>query len=203
MKKIRISGGPAVPLVAIDGELRGATWGPDDTIILATTSPVTGLQRLNAADGTLSTITKPASSKGEYDHLWPELLPDGRAVLFTITAAAELDTITATGSETAQVAVRDLQTDLTTVLLPGATHARYAPTGQLIFAAAGEIRAIPFESCEPQGGRHCHDGDSRPPPEPVGLAQRSRRSERLARIHRRGRHTAREADAGLGRPRRT
>ena len=114
LKKIRISGGPAVPLVAIDGELRGATWGPDDTIILATTSPVTGLQRLNAADGTLSTITKPASSKGEYDHLWPELLPDGRAVLFTITAAAELDTITATGSETAQVAVRDLQTDVTT-----------------------------------------------------------------------------------------
>ena len=145
LKKIRISGGPAVPLVAVDGELRGATWGPDDTIILATTSPVTGLQRLNAADGTLSTITKPASSKGEYDHLWPESLPDGRAVLFTITAAAELDTITATGSETAQVAVRDLQTDRTTVLLPGATHARYAPIGQLIFAAAGEIRAIPFD----------------------------------------------------------
>jgi len=145
LKKIRISGGPAVPLVTLDGELRGATWGPEDTIILATTSPVTGLQRLKAADGTLSTITKPASSNGEYDHLWPEFLPDGRAVLFTITAAAELDTITATGSETAQVAVRDLQTDVTTVLLPGATHARYAPTGHLIFAAGGEIRAIPFD----------------------------------------------------------
>ena len=145
LKKIRISGGPAVPLVTVDGELRGATWGPDDTIILATTSPVTGLQRLNAADVTLSTITTPASSEGEYDHLWPEFLPDGRAVLFTITAAAGLTTVTATGSDTAQVAVKDLQTDVTTVLVPGATHARYAPTGHLIFAAAGEIRAIPFD----------------------------------------------------------
>jgi WD40-like Beta Propeller Repeat len=39
VKKIPITGGPAVTLAALDGPVpSGATWGPDDTIIFATTN---------------------------------------------------------------------------------------------------------------------------------------------------------------------
>ena len=134
LKKIRITGGPAASITTLDGELRGATWGPDDTIIFATTSPVSGLQRLVLTDGKVSVITTPDASKGEYDHLWPELLPGGQAVLFTVTAAASA-TMTDSSLDTSQVAVKDLQTGGITILVAGATHARYTGSGHLIFGA--------------------------------------------------------------------
>ena len=81
----------------------GATWGPDDTIIVATNNAATGLQRVSAAGGPMTVLTRPDRAQGEADHLWPEMLPGGRAVLFTITALTG-------GLDAAQVAVLDLQT---------------------------------------------------------------------------------------------
>jgi hypothetical protein len=46
-------------------------------------------------------LTKPDHACGEADHLWPELLPGERAVLFTITAQIG-------GLETASIAVLDI-----------------------------------------------------------------------------------------------
>ena len=86
LKKVAVTGGPAVTLATLDGTSRGATWGPDDTIIFATTNATTGLQRVAAAGGPTTVLTRPDRAQGEADHLWPELLPGGRAVLFTITA---------------------------------------------------------------------------------------------------------------------
>ena len=36
LKKVAVTGGPAVTLATLDGVPRGATWAPDDTIIVAT-----------------------------------------------------------------------------------------------------------------------------------------------------------------------
>ena len=60
---------------------------PDETIIFATDSPATGLQRVSAAGGEPTVLTKPDRERGEGDHVWPEFLPGGEAVLFTITPA--------------------------------------------------------------------------------------------------------------------
>ena len=52
LKKVPVSGGPAVPITptSMDGPTAlGATWGPDDTIVFATTNGATGLQRIPAA----------------------------------------------------------------------------------------------------------------------------------------------------------
>ena len=40
-------GGPALPLCPITGGPRGASWGPDDTIIFATNDASTGLLRVS------------------------------------------------------------------------------------------------------------------------------------------------------------
>src|SRR5258705_12518226 len=103
LKKVAVTGGPAVTLATLDGTLRGATWGPENTIIVATANPVIGLQRVAAAGGPTTDLTRPDRAQGEADHFTPELLPGGRAVLFTIVAARG-------GLDAPQVAVLDLQT---------------------------------------------------------------------------------------------
>ena len=77
-------------------------------------------------------------AQGEADHIWPERLPGRRAVLFTITAVTG-------GLDAAQVAVLDLQTGKYTVLFRGGSHAHYVPSGHLVYASAGTLRAVPFD----------------------------------------------------------
>ena len=56
-------------------------------------------------------------------------------------------TITATSGrlEDAQVAVFDLSTHETKVILRGGSHAHYVAPGHLVYGAAGELRAAPFD----------------------------------------------------------
>ena len=139
LKKVALDGGPPVTLGTIDtAGSSGATWGPDDTIIVATNSVDTGLQRLSADGGPLTVLTRPDRAKGEADHFWPEMLPGGRGVLFTITSLAG-------ALDTAQVAVLDLQTGTHRVLVRGGSHAHYVSSGHLVYAAAGTLRAVPFD----------------------------------------------------------
>ena len=83
-------------------------------------------------------LTKPDRERGEGDHLWPEFLPGGEAVLFTITPADG-------GIENAQIAVLDLQTGTSKVLIRGGSHAHYVPTGHLVYGVAGTLRAVAFD----------------------------------------------------------
>ena len=139
LKKVAITGGPAVSIGMVDGQgARGATWGEDGTIIFATTAPGTGLQRVSAAGGEPAVLTKAGAGAGD-DHFWPEFLPGGQAVLFTVltTAANALDN--------AQIAVLDLRTNTQTVLVRGGSHAHYLPSGHLVYGAGGTLRAVAFD----------------------------------------------------------
>ena len=138
LKKVAITGGPSVTVCAIQGVPRGATWSEDGTIVFATNAPATGLQRVSASGGEPTVLTKPDRERGEGDHVWPALLPGGEAVLFTI--------IPANGDmENAQIAVVDLRTSTSNVLIRGGSHARYVPTGHLVYGATGALRAVAFD----------------------------------------------------------
>ena len=138
LKKVAITGGPAVTLARPDGPTRGASWGPDGTIIFATVNATTGLQRIAAAGGEPTVLTRPNRAAGEADHVWPDILPGGQAVLFTITATTDR-------LDQAQVAVLDLRTRTQTVLIRGASDARYVSSGHLLYAAEGTLRAVAFD----------------------------------------------------------
>jgi serine/threonine-protein kinase len=138
LKKVALSGGPAALLSPLDGAARGATWGSDDTIVFATLNVTTGLQQIPAAGGEPTVLTRPNRAGGEADHLWPEFLPGGQAVLFTIIP-------TSGGLDAAAVAVLDLRTGAQTILLRGGSHAHYVQSGHLIYGAAGTLRAVPFD----------------------------------------------------------
>ncbi len=139
LMKVATDGGAAVTVATLDSNgPRGGTWGGDDTIVIATNNPTTGLQRIAAQGGTTTVLTKPDRGKGEADHLWPELLPGGHAVLYTITA-------TVGGPDASQIAVLDLKSGTSKVLIPGGSHAQYVGSGHLVYAAGGSLRAVPFD----------------------------------------------------------
>jgi eukaryotic-like serine/threonine-protein kinase len=138
LKKTAITGGSPVTVCAIQGVPRGAAWGEDGTIIFATNAPAIGLQRVSAAGGEPTTLTKPDHDRGEGDHFWPEFLPGSNAVLFTIMPANGV-------FEDAQIAVLDLTTGTSKVLIRGGSHAHYVPTGHLVYGIAGTLRAVAFD----------------------------------------------------------
>ncbi len=139
LKKVAITGGPPVTVTAVDGNgPRGATWGDDGTIVYATGAITTGLQRVSAAGGEPTVLTRPNRDLGEGDHLWPEFLPGGRAVLFTIVPAGS-------GRSDYQIAVIDLTTGEYRVLLRGGSHAQYVATGHLVYGSEGTLLAVPFD----------------------------------------------------------
>jgi eukaryotic-like serine/threonine-protein kinase len=138
LKKVAASGGPAVDVSRLDGPSRGATWGEDDTIIAGSGAPSTGLLRIPASGGAFTVLTRPDRARGEADHLWPQFLPDGRAVLFTITALNG-------DIEAAQVAVLDLASGRWKALVRGGRQAHYL-AGRLVYVAGGALWSIAFDA---------------------------------------------------------
>jgi len=140
LKKVAITGGPPVTLTTgvIGQNSRGATWSEGGAIIFATSAIGTGLQRVSESGGEPTVLTKPNRERGEDDHVWPEFLPGGQAVLFTITA-------TVGGLNNAQIAVLDLRTNRQTVLVRGGHHAHYVPSGHLVYGTGGTLRAVAFD----------------------------------------------------------
>ncbi len=137
LKKVAITGGPALTLCPITGGPRGASWGPGDTVIFATNAPDTGLLEVSAGGGEPRVLTRPDPAKGEVDHLFPEILPGGEAVLFTILATGPI--------ENSQVAVLDLRTGQSRVLVQGGSNPHYAASGHLVYGVGGTLRAVAFD----------------------------------------------------------
>ncbi len=144
LKKISLTGGPAITLGAVSGTSLGASWGDDNTVVFATGDLRTGLWRVSADGGEPTVLTTPDAAQRESDHVFPSVLPGGRGVLFTITDAGQ--------SNNAQVAVLDLRTGQRKTLVQGGSQAEYvdpsAGTGEagyLIYAMAGTLRAVRFD----------------------------------------------------------
>ena len=138
VQRVSIRGGP--PLTITDnlgGPPRGGSWGPDDTIVYATAAPDAGLLRVPVGGGEPEVLTMPNGDQGEINHWWPEFLPGGQHVLFTIQTSGPL--------ENAQIAVLSLETGEYEVLFPGGSGARYMPSGHIVYGVNGTLRAVEFD----------------------------------------------------------
>jgi serine/threonine-protein kinase len=134
--KVALTGGPPTNIAPVDAPTRGATWLDDDTIVFATASGATGLQRVAASGGEVTVLTKPDAEQGEADHITPARLPGGRAVLFTITSRS---------GGPPQIAVLGLETGDRKIILRGGTQPRYFDTGHLVYLVDGVLQAVPFD----------------------------------------------------------
>jgi serine/threonine-protein kinase len=132
--KVPSAGGTATRLTTTTARPAGASWGADGTIVYATTE---GLYRIGENGGEAQLLAKPSRERKERLYAWPQFLPDGTAVLFTMLSQDE--------SEPPQIFVVDLRSLESRRVLVGGAAARYVSTGHLVYADATALKAVEFD----------------------------------------------------------
>ncbi len=108
----------------------------DDIVFASWSARAITLRR--KGDTTWVPVTE-LSDDMEGTHVWPQLLDDGRLVLFTILGP---DMMWAN----AAVVVQDLETGERTTVVTEGTFGRYVPTGHVVYIRAdGTVEAVPFD----------------------------------------------------------
>jgi len=133
LKKVSVMGGAVLTLCdAPTG--RGGDWEEDGNIVFAPNIH-SGLFRVSDAGGTPIELTKLDLSTGERSHRWPQVLPGGKAVLFTDIR----------GANEANIAVESLGSGRRKIVQRGGTLGRYLLGGYLVYLHNGTLFATPFD----------------------------------------------------------
>jgi serine/threonine-protein kinase len=144
LEKVSVSGSEAVQIAEVPSSNPGHAWGPGDTILI-TTNWYGGMSAVSANGGDIRKVTTLDTAHGEKGHWFPQFLPDGRHVIFTIWKAAG-------GLNDSQIAVLDMASGTYKVIMSGA-HGSYVAPGFLVFYRAGAYHAVRFDlaSLTPSG----------------------------------------------------
>jgi len=135
IKKVPVDGGAVVKLAFVAEGVVGATWGTDGYVYF--NRDWAGLSRVSQNGGKIETVTFPDAGRQEQEHRWPEMLPDGDSILFTIMKSFS--------ANEAETAVLSIKKRTWRTILPNASDAHYVPTGQLVYVHAGTLMAVPFD----------------------------------------------------------
>ena len=131
---------------AIDGEastlasardVRGMAWSDDGTLFL-TTDAGAPLVSMPATGGPMQPVTTLAA--GERTHRWPDVLPGGKSVLFTVGTTASPDSYDGGNIDAVIVATGERR-----VVLQGAAMARYCGEGRLLYSKGTGLYSIAFD----------------------------------------------------------
>ena len=137
LMKVSVFGGAPEKICNVQGLSRGLAWTTDNTILFGHISRA--IFRVSANGGQPEAITRLDSSAGEISHRFPQLLQDGKTIIFTVKQnnIASFDEAIIVGQR--------LDTGERTVLVRGGTYGRYVPSGHLIYARGEKILAVPFD----------------------------------------------------------
>ena len=133
LKKVAFGGGAPLTLCTVSADSRGATWGPDGTIVFGTSGP---LLEVSAGGGTPRELTAIDEDRHERAHRWPQFLPKGTGLVFTIRTAEGWG-IAALSRDTGEVHRLD-------PLGPSIATA-FVPSGHLVYAQSDGLLAVPFD----------------------------------------------------------
>jgi dipeptidyl aminopeptidase/acylaminoacyl peptidase len=136
LKKISVQGGAAVTLCdALDD--RGGSWGDDGTIVFEPDNRA-ALSKISSAGGTSLPLTTLDKQAEEVTQRWPQVLPGGKAVLFTSNTHQY-------NYEDSDIVVYSLTSGERKTLERGGFHARYLPSGHIVYMHEGTLFAVPFD----------------------------------------------------------
>ena len=143
LKKVSFAGGAVVNVATLPRNVgaqgyRGAAWSDDGTIAF-TSSTGGSLFGVSDRGGEPKPLTVVDRNGNEWSHRWPHFLPGGRAVLFTVKST-NLQSF-----DDAQIVVRSLDTGEQHPIAQGGS-AQYLPTGHIVFARAGALYAVGFDT---------------------------------------------------------
>ncbi len=131
LKRIPLSGGAPVTICPVDN-LYGLSWSEHGIVF---GQRVKGVMRVSPNGGVPEVI---GAVDGEEVVSSPQLLPGGRAVLFSVKK------VTARWDK-AQIVVQPLNGGARKTIIEGGSEAKYLPTGHLVYAVSGMLLAIPFD----------------------------------------------------------
>jgi Tol biopolymer transport system component len=137
INKISVQGGAVVPLASVT-IFGGATWGEDGNLVVS--EPLgRGLLSIPSAGGSATVLT--GLTGGDAGLSWPQILPGGKALLFTSVTDP-----TAGGDN---IEVFSLADHRRKTVAHGGTSAHYLPVsshgGYLVYTNQGTMFAVPFD----------------------------------------------------------
>ena len=135
VKKVGLEGPPLTLASAPD--VRGIAWTDDRTLIFPRAA-AEGLVAMSADGGPTRTVS--TLGPDERTHRWPEALPGGKAVIFTVGSPASPDNY-----DDATIQAVILATGERRLLWRGAGMARYSTSGHLILSRGPSLYALPFD----------------------------------------------------------
>jgi len=133
LKKVQVRGGTPIDLVS--AEPLGLAWGEDDTLYFVQNFSA-GIRALPSG-GSMRSVTKTGTTKDDRAHLWPQVLPGAKTLLFTVWTGASFND--------ARIEAVSLKSGARTVLVRGGTHGRYVPSGHLVYSRGGNLFAVRFD----------------------------------------------------------
>jgi serine/threonine-protein kinase len=141
LKKLPLQGGAPVTLCDVGPFPGGASWGDDGTIVFSRTmvSP-SGLVGVSSAGGAVVPVTQIDPEKGEVAHVWPQVLPGSRSILFT-TYVQSGSSLNGDG----RIDVFDRRTGERKVVVPAGAFGRYLASGHLVYVLGTTLWAVPFD----------------------------------------------------------
>jgi serine/threonine-protein kinase len=140
LKKVPLAGGPVQTLCEAQNPY-GVSWSADGTILFGQATQ--GILRVPDSGGTPEIVIKTEENQRAFG---PQLLPDGRSVLFTMAVAIDRGELAA-GSpwDEAEIVVQPLGNGTRKVITRGGSVARYLSTGHLVFVRNSTLLAVPFD----------------------------------------------------------
>jgi serine/threonine-protein kinase len=137
LKKIAVTGGEAITLCdAPNG--RGGSWAEDGTIVFSP-DQLTALSRVPSTGGTPQALT--TLEPGEQTHRFPQILPGGKAVLYSSLSTSDKEFNFNQGN----LVVQALPNGARKVVVRGGFYGRYALGGHLLYMHRGTLVAAPFD----------------------------------------------------------
>jgi eukaryotic-like serine/threonine-protein kinase len=115
---------------------RGGTWNRDGLLLFAP-SPVAGLHAVRTDGSGLAQVTTIDADAGEFEHSWPEFLPDGRRFLYMVRNR---------NPDLSGIFLASLDAPGRIRVMDAYSRVAYAPTGHLLYARAGLLVARRFDA---------------------------------------------------------
>ena len=139
LKKVALSGGAPVEVVKTATYASGA-WA-EGQIVYADAS---GLYRVDQEGQSPEKLAVNLATNEQV--AFPEVLPGGRAILFTVLPTRTNIIGAASQSREARIDALDLRDGKQVTILRGGGRPRYVPTGHLLFALSGTLHGVLFDA---------------------------------------------------------
>jgi eukaryotic-like serine/threonine-protein kinase len=138
LKRIPVAGGQALTIAQGFSTMSGLTWGEGGIVF---GQDAAGVFRVSPNGGKPEPLATVEAGEVAYG---PQVLPGGKFVMFTV--ASNINNNGVDRWDTAHIVVQSLASGERRTIINGGADARYLPTGHVIYAVAGTVFAVAFDS---------------------------------------------------------